>query len=254
MKQKLLLVGAFALSVFFISCNKDSVTDQFDNANGDVAKKLIESVSYDAMAPGEEDYELSITYDGNNRVTSATNGEETAVLTFENNQLSTVSGEEEPFSIDELYKSPYDAFEIGEVLDYDDSGNPVVIKVIDEGYDYENGEYVHYKEELTATITYDATPNPFFYTFEAAGLIEIMDKVMLNFSMKPQSPEIVKARTLFPVNNISSMVYKDEDGAVVAELTIAYVYDADDYPTAAVITIKEEGEPNEVYSIEYKYR
>lgn len=251
--KKLLFLSAITI---FASCDSDSVSDEFDNANGDTAKKLIETVEFNPAQVDEEDQVFTVNYDANNKVTSASNGIETAVLVHENDELSTITGDGDPFSLSELYQDPYDAFETGDVLEYDTSGNPISISVLEEYYEYNQttGEYEETIEEYIATITYDATPNPYFYTFEAAGLIEVLDKVQLNFSMMPQSPEIVRARALFPLNNIKSIVYKDEDGEVVGELKIEYVYDADNYPTSATLTVIDEDELSSVYTITYIYK
>jgi len=253
--KKFLFLSTVLVS-FLTSCDSDSVSDEFDNANGDAVKKLIESVEFNPAQVDEEDQMFTVNYDANNRVTSVSNGIDTGVLVYENNDLSTVSGGDEPFSISELYQDPYDAFEVGEVLAYDTSGNPISISVMDEYYEYNSttGEYEEITEEYIVTITYDATPNPYFYTFEAAGLIKVLDGVQLNFSLMPQSPEIVRARALFPLNNIKSMSYKDEDGVVVGELKIDYVYDADNYPTSATFTAIDEGEPSSVSTATYTYK
>ncbi|WP_299435203.1 hypothetical protein [uncultured Aquimarina sp.] len=251
--KKLLFLSVITI---FASCDSDSVTDEFNNSNGDTAKKLIEKIEYDSAQIDEEDYDFIVEYDANNRVTSVSNGVDTGVLVYSNDDLSTVSGGEEPFSISELYQDPYDAFESGDVLEYDQSGNPISIRVFEEDYVYDpttgTGEEVI--EEYIATITYDATPNPYFYTFEAAGLIEVLDRVQLNFSMMPQSPEIVRARALFPLNNIKSIVYKDEDGETVGQVAIDYVYDADNYPSSATMTVTADGEPTSIFRADYNYK
>ncbi|SEK88314.1 hypothetical protein SAMN04487910_1382 [Aquimarina amphilecti] len=251
--KKLLFLSAITI---FASCDSDSVSDEFDNANGDAAKKLIESVEFNPAQIDEEDQVFTVNYDANNNVTSASSGAGTVGLVYENDGLSTVTGDGDPFSISELYQDPYDAFETGDVLEYDTSGNPISISVLEEYYEYNQatGEYEETIEEYIATITYDATPNPYFYTFEAAGLIEVLDRVQLNFSMMPQSSEIVRARALFPLNNIKSIVYKDEDGEVVGELKIEYVYDADNYPTSATLTVIDEDELSSVYTMTYNYK
>lgn len=252
--KKILLLPAIALTLI-TSCDDDSTSNEFDNANGGVAKKLIEKIEYDTAQIGQEDYIFTVNYDANNRVTSASNGIDTGVLVYDNNDLATVTGGTQPFSIDELYQSPYDVFEEGDVVSYDQSGNPSVITVIEYSYDYDpvTQLYIETIEELTATISYDATPNPFFYTFEAAGLIAVMDRVQLNFSMLPQSPEIVKAKALFPVNNLKSITVKNESGDTVGELKIDYVYDAENYPTSATFTAISEGETT-IQTAKYFYK
>ncbi|WP_299313388.1 hypothetical protein [uncultured Aquimarina sp.] len=253
--KKLLFLTTISITLL-ASCDSDSVTDEFDNANGDTAKKLIERVEFNSAQIDEDDYVFTVNYDANNRVTSVSNGADTGVLVYENNELSTVTGGSEPFSLSELYQDPYDVFETGDVLEYDNSGNPISIKVFEESYEYNEttGFYEEITEEFTATIAYDATPNPYFYTFEAAGLIEVLDRVQLNFSMMPQSSEILRARALFPLNNIKSIVYKNEAGEVEGEVKIDYVYDADNYPSSATITVIVDQETASVYSVNYSYK
>ncbi|MDY8135067.1 hypothetical protein [Aquimarina sp. 2201CG5-10] len=252
--MKKLLCLPVVFTFLMTSCDSDSVTDEFNNSNGDTAKKLIERIEFESAQIEEQDYDLTVEYDSNNRVISASNGIDTGVLVYENDELATVTGGEEPFSISELYQDPYDAFEKGEVLEYDQSGNPISISVLEYDYEYINGEFVETVEEYIATISYDATPNPYFYTFEAAGLIEVMDRVQLNFSMMPQAPEIIRARALFPVNNPKSIVYRDENNEVVGEVKMDYVYDAENYPTSATFTVETEGDPTSVYSAKYFYK
>ncbi len=251
--KKLLFLSAITI---FASCDSDSVSDEFDNANGDAAKKLIKNVEFNPAQIEEEDQVFTVNYDANNKVTSASSRVGTVVLEHENNELSTVTGDGDPFSLSELYQDPYDAFETGDVLEYDTSGNPVSISVLDDYREYNpvTGEFEEIVDEYIATITYDPTPNPYFYTFEAAGLIEVLDKVQLNFSMMPQSPEIVRARALFPLNNIKSILYKDEDGEVVGELKVDYVYDADNYPTSATLTVIDDEGLSSLYAITYIYK
>ncbi|GAA0713066.1 hypothetical protein GCM10009430_04280 [Aquimarina litoralis] len=254
MKRPLCLLGL--ISILITSCDSDSVSDAFDDANGNTVKKLIERVEFNPAQIEEEDQVFTVNYDANDRVTSASSGVGSVVLMHNNEELSTITGDGDPFSLSELYQDPYEAFETGDVLEYDASGNPISVSVLEDYYEYNQttGEYEEITEEYIGTITYDAAPNPYFYTFEAAGLIKVLDKVQLNFSMMPQSPEIVQARALFPVNNIKSITYKDEDGEVVGELKIDYVYDADNYPTSATLTIIDEEDLESEYVITYNYK
>ena len=254
LKMKKILCLPVLAGFFMVSCDDDSVSSQFNDSNEDAAKKLIEKVEFDSAQVGEQDYVLTVEYDANNRVTSASNGEDTATLVYSNNQLSTVAGAEEPFNIDELYQSPYDLFEDGDVLEYDQNGNPSVISVFEYSWENINNNWVEVVEEYTATLTYDQTPNPYYYTFDAAGLIDVMDRVQLNFDMSGQPSDIIKAKALFPVNNIKSIIYSDEDGQVVGSVEMDYVYDTDNYPTSATFIVKSEGEPNAIYSAIYTYK
>jgi len=60
---------------------------------------------------------------------------------------------------------------------------------------------------------------------------------------------------LLPVNNVSGITYKDQDGSVVYQIDANYVYDEDDYPTSAVVT-STDIDSNEVfiYNGTYTYK
>jgi hypothetical protein len=81
-----------------------------------------------------------------------------------------------------------------------------------------------------------------------------MDDVQLNFSMNPQVPEIVKARSLFPMNNPSQIVYKNEEGELIYTINISYVYDSENYPTSATVTnVSIEDSEESTYSAVFEY-
>src|SRR5690606_11983756 len=146
--------------------------------------------------------------------------------------LSNIGGEDvDVLNIEELYKSPYDAFEMGQVVEYDDNGNPYLIQLYQEDYDYDTDQVKII--EYTAEITYDDVHNPYYYTLQSAGIIDVLDKVQLNFSSAPQSSKVVKARLLFPVNNPSKIVYKNQTGIPQYQIEMDYTYDDDNYPISA---------------------
>ena len=96
-------------------------------------------------------------------------------------------------------------------------------------------------------------PNPTFFTLEAAGIIEVLDNVQLQFSPMPTPEEIIAARMLYPVNNPIGMVIRDEAGSTVAQITISHVYDDEDYPTSSnVVIVSDEGDSG--YQLTYTYR
>lgn len=236
--------------IFSFSC-EDSVSDEFENVNGDVAKKYIESISIISAQDPIENKNISLTYDSNNRLNIVTDGSDTSIFVYENGSLSNITGQNNNLSIETLYESPYDAFETGHVLNYDSNGNPVkILFYADEYNDLDEYEEVEY----TAEITYDNQHNPYFYTLKAAGLIEVMDGVRFNIGMAQQASEIVQARALFPLNNPSKIVYKNEDGEVVNIVLVDYAYDDDDYPTSATVTATSvEDNETGTYSVTYQY-
>ena len=232
--MKLKFLPSLLLALTLITSCDDSSSDEFNDANGDVAQKLIESITVVSAQDATENETVTINYDANDRVSSVTDGIETSILVYDNNELTNVTGSGETLNVEELYEAPYDAFETGEVVEYDNNGNPVNIRFFEEEYDYMTDTYDIL--EYYAEVSYDDAPNPFFYTLEAAGIIDVLDDVELNFSMDIQSPEIVQARMLLPVNNISSIVYKDADQTPLFEINADYVYDTDNYPSTATVT------------------
>ena len=245
----------FAISaMLMVSCSEDSVTEEFNEANQEEVKKLIQKVEFKSSEINIGNYTFTVNYDANNKVTKVSNGLEVAELNYEDGKLATVTEGDNPFSIDQLYQTPFEIFETGDVLEYDDNGNPKQISFWREKTDIINGEVIHISEELFATVTYDRAPNPYFFTFDAAGLIDILDDLQTIFNLITQHAKLAQARALFPLNNIKSIVYTDEDGRKVGELQIDYVYDADNYPTFATFTVETEDEPLSVHTAEYFYK
>ncbi|WP_460220550.1 hypothetical protein [Psychroserpens sp. MEBiC05023] len=259
--MKLKLFSIFSLiAILMSSCGDDSTTDDFMDGNPDAVARLITSISVVSAQDASENSTLTINYDGDNRVTSITDGEDSAILAYENDDLANIASDGENFAIEELYESPYDAFETGEVINYNTDNNPVDLRFFETEYDWDTNMDV--TVEYRAEIQYDNKPNPYFYTIQAAGGIEIMDNVELNFSANPSAPEIVQARLLFPSKNIKKIIYKELDGTIIADVVADFVYNSDDYPTSGTITVtnydvgEEEGEEEDevnIYSITYTY-
>ncbi|WP_339874921.1 hypothetical protein [Olleya marilimosa] len=251
MKLKLQITLLTVLAVF-MSCSEDSATDEFNQANQNASVKLITNLSVVSAQDASENQSVTINYNGNNQVANITDGVETSFLVYDNDNLTNVTGEGETLNVEELYQSPYDAFETGEVLQYDSNMNPVSIRFLEEEFDFFNNTMN--VVEYYAEIEYDATPNPFFYTLEAAGIIDVLDNVDLNFSMDVQAPEIVQARLLLPTNNIKKITYKDEDLTPIYQIVANYVYDAQNYPSTGTVTSTDLGDDSvSVYTTTFTY-
>lgn len=251
MKLKLQITLLTVLAVF-MSCSEDSATDEFNAANQNASVKLITNLSVVSAQDASENQSVTINYNGNNQVANITDGVETSILVYDNDNLTNVTGEGETLNVEELYQSPYDAFETGEVLQYDSNMNPVSIRFLEEEFDFFNNTMN--VVEYYAEIEYDATPNPFFYTLEAAGIIDVLDNVDLNFSMDVQAPEIVQARLLLPTNNIKKITYKDEDLTPIYQIVANYVYDAQNYPSTGTVTSTDLGDDSvSVYTTTFTY-
>lgn len=255
MKFNFLSILTLAL-VLCTACESDSTSDEFEDMNPDAVARLISQVAIVSAQNPADNTTITVNYDANNRVTSVTDGVETNVLAYENGDLANVSGPGETLTVQDLYDdSPYNVFEEGEVLNYDANNNPQTISIFETEYDW--GTEMEVTTEYTATISYDDKPNPYFYTLQAAGVIEIMDNVELNFSSEMDAPELIQARLLFPSKNVSGLTITDEDGEVVVEVVGDYVYNSDNYPTSGTLTetTYDDGLVDEisVISVTYTY-
>lgn len=246
--KHLLLFSSVAILNF--SCD-DSTSDEFEEVNGKVETKLISSIDVASAENSDDSNSIIFSYNSELQLNSIFDGTETTNFIYEDGNLANVSGNVDNGNVEELYESPYDAFETGQVEEYDENGNPSVIKFIEYDYDYMTGEeeVVYY----TAEISYDDKPNPFYKTAEAAGLIDVMDQIRLNFAAAPQAEEIVRAKVLFPNNNPSQVLYKNEEGEIEYTINMSYTYDGDYPTTATVSTVSEHSDENETYVTTFTY-
>jgi YD repeat-containing protein len=235
------------LTVTLFSCGGESLEEGFEDANDNVSEKLLKQIRIDYADPYEDDYTYQFGYDGDNRLTSVTDGENTRFFNYDSGgDLTSISGSDEPFEMSELYEAPYDAFEEGDVLEYDDKGNPIKIEV------YDDGDYYNDPEILVGEISYDQKPNPFFYTLEAGGIIDVLNNVDLNFNSS--SPTIVKAYRLLPFNNVRGMIFRNSmDNQIETEVQYESVYDEDGYATNTTIQVLSDSDNETVY-LTYVYR
>lgn len=245
------------LIMLLASCSDETLTDEFNDANGNDNENnsgvLITKVEVVSIQDPLENQIVFINYDGDDRVSSVSNGGESSVLVYNNGELTNVTNQGETLNVEELYNSPYDAFETGQVLEYDNNGNPIKVMFFEEEYDENTNTYS--QVEYTAEFYYDDEPNPYFYTLDAAGVIDVLDDVQLNFSINPQSPDLVQARMLFPLNNINRIVYKDEFSAVLFEILADYVYNDDNHPSTATVTGTDAvNNETSVYTVAYTYK
>lgn len=233
------------------SCEKSS-SEEFEDVNGNTTEKFISSISLVSAQDTDENAKVELYYDSEKRLSSVTDGSGMSEFVYDDKGLTEVTseGNDDNFDMEELYKSPYDAFETGDVVAYDDNGNPSKILFFEEEYNFDSDDFI--RKQYSAELIYEATPNAYFHTLKAAGMIDVLDQVKLNFSMQPQAQEILKARTLLPNNNLSRITYKDEEGSVTFEIETFYTYDADNYPTQVTITSKSS-EETKVYKINYEY-
>lgn len=246
MKNKFLTaLCAFSL-LSLASCSDDS-SDEFNRANGDVAKKYITNLNYTDLSSPQDSKNFTVTYDADGKVIKASDGVEISVFSYSGSDLQKISDSNDVLAMTELTQPHHKAYEIGEVITYDNVGNPVMLRAFDRYYD---GSI---SEEYRVEINYDDKPNPFFYTLEAAGIIKVLDNVNLNFSMTPQAEQLVKAKLLLPLNNPQKVIVRSLDGTVKSEVTTSYVYGKDKYPTSATFTeVNENG--SHVSTAVYSYK
>tara|TARA_B110000114_G_scaffold68911_1_gene73089 strand:- start:118 stop:879 length:762 start_codon:yes stop_codon:yes gene_type:complete len=243
------------LTVLIVGCSGDSVSEEYDNTNGNVQEKLISSIAITSNQDSQENGVISLSYNSDGSLNTINDGTETQIFIYnDNNELTNVSGGGDNLNVLELYESPYEVFETGEVVVYDDNGNPQDIEFYEEEevYDNDTGNYYYVTKIYTAEITYDNTHNPYFYTLEAAGIIGVLDGVQLDIGVNAQLPEIVQARMFFPLNNPSRINYKNEEGQILFTTNVNYVYDDENYPTSATITNVENDEVT-TYSAIFQY-
>jgi len=245
MKNKL-IVGLSALAIIVMSSctSNDSDNSSQNNSN----KKYIKSVTTIPAEDPSDAATLSVNYDAAGKVISATDGTETTFFAYEDGHLKNIGGSSDVLTMTEVTGTPQDGFEIGRVLQYDSNGNPVKVQIYER--DWDDTILATYEGE----IIYDNKPNPYYSTLEAAGIIEVLNNVNINFSLNPQSEQLVKAKMLLPANNPKKMVIKDLDGMVKSTIVTDYVYDNSNYPLTATTTTTDEDGGVYIYSTSYTYK
>ncbi|MFP9112917.1 hypothetical protein ACLI1A_03175 [Flavobacterium sp. RHBU_3] len=244
MKNRFLAAIAVIALVMSASCSSDS-SDSVDNGN--TTKKYVKTITTTTSASGVQPTTLTINYDSAGKVTSATDGSEISYFAYDNGHLQNVSGSNDVLNVSDMLSTPQDAYEVGDVLNYDANGNPIKVLIYER--DWDGSIY----EQYVGEITYDDKPNPYYYTLEAAGIIEVLNNLDLNFSLTPQSEELIKAKLLLPANNPKKVVIKYEDGTVKKTVVTDYVYDDKNYPTSATATETSEY-GTWIYNTTYTYK
>ncbi len=231
-----------AIGVLSVSCSSD---DGFNDANVNAAKKHVKK--FTTYKSGET-WVGTVNYDEANRVSSVSDGVQTRYFTFDqNNKLNKISGGGSNILTSEVIGEIHKAYEIGDVLQYDSKGNPTVLELY--GYDYWGDRIIS-----TATLSYDDKPFTFYYTLDAAGIIDVLNNTRLNFNSDPfVTSEIIMAKLLLPVNNPTKAIVKNKNNIEVSSIVVNYTYDEDKYPTSALVILTEDG-VTENYSVVYEYK
>ncbi|MBB3696781.1 hypothetical protein KMW28_22930 [Flammeovirga yaeyamensis] len=241
-------------SVCLFSCDSETLSEEFDEINGDVVEKTIKKMTLEELSSTGVSYEyevMNFNY-SDGKLKSITGVDDDLNVEYEGDDLDSFSAGGDVLNVEELFESPHDAFETGYVETYDENGNPKVIGFYEDEYDYELNQMV--KILRFANVSYDDKPNLFYYTFASAGVIDVLDKVELNMGMNFQSTELIMARKLFPLNNVTKIEYTNEEGEAIGTLTIEYTYDEDGYPTfASGVNDIFDHDENEYYEVTFDY-
>lgn len=235
--KKIVLI--FTIGLFTISCSSD---DGFKDANGNVAKKYITRI---ITQTGNDITISKVVYNNEDKVISASSGDETRYFSYnDNGRLEKISGGGNNIFTSEVISEIYDAYEIGDVLEFDQKGNPTVLKLYDT--DYYGNQIIN-----MAYLSYDEKPFTFYYTMDAAGIIDVLYDVKLKFIAPP---EVVMAKKLLPVNNPVKAIIKNNSDQEIGSISVNYNYDEDNYPkSASVVSIDNEGYA-ESYDVTYEYK
>ncbi|RZJ29424.1 MAG: hypothetical protein EOO48_07530 [Flavobacterium sp.] len=241
MKKKLFCLSLATFAVM-TSCSSDSSSSDLpSNA------KYIKTVHVVNTAE-EEDQTVTVNYNTDGSVANVTDGTDTNGFVYnDNHQLTTITGSDDPLSMSELYQSPYDGYEFGEVLQYDNNGNPTQLRLFERDYDG------NITQEYRGFITYDPQANPFLHTLEKAGILDVIDNVDINFASVPGTEQIVTASQLMFQNNPKTFTVKDLDNNVIDTVVANYVYDAEGYPTSGTFTDTDDSGSVSVTTATYTY-
>ncbi|NBL64939.1 hypothetical protein GV828_06975 [Flavobacterium sp. NST-5] len=242
MKKTLLSISILA-TVLVAGCS-GSNSDEFEDANGNAVARYIRTLNASSTDGPET---IVFNYDASGKVISVENGSESSALVYENNNLTNITGDGDVFAIAELYQAPYQAYDVGEVLNYDSKGNPVMLRLFEEDY---NGNI----EEYRAEVTYDNKPFFGYHTLKAAGVIDVLDRVELNLNMQSLPEEIVRAKTMLPVNNTTKVVVKNLQGQIVSTVLTSYAYNADNYPISATMVVTDDSGETSTETFNFTYR
>src|SRR5690554_2107698 len=128
MKSSKYFIASFVISIFLVGCSEESVTDQFEDANGKVPEKFIKTITTESSKNYEGDGLLTIEYNTDGSVSTVTDGTNRNIFVYEKQQLKTITGTGDNFLFKDAYNSPYSAFEKGDVVARDDNGNPSLIE------------------------------------------------------------------------------------------------------------------------------
>lgn len=234
--MKRIVLGVFALSVLsFVGCSSDDNNSSIPKPNEHV-KYLATITGYDVEDISEK-LVTTFSYSDKNKLVSLksyevgyeTDSDAVSFTYGQDGRLENVSDGAEVTLISSILPYKDEAYKIGKVLTYDSNANPSILQVYYEEYN----EKTHKNETKQGTITikYDNKPFFAFHTLRAAGIIQALDGVKLNFNAPTEAPQLKLAKELLPNTNPINVVFTLEDGTEVTSSTITYTYDNEGYPT-----------------------
>src|SRR4051812_15344169 len=98
--KKNFILAAFLSSALFISCSSDDSSNNLSDT-----ARYIKTVNVVSTDDASNDT-MTVNYDANGRVTNVTDGTETSVFVYnDDNHLTTVTGDSDPLSMSELYQA-----------------------------------------------------------------------------------------------------------------------------------------------------
>ena len=222
------LISLFAL---FTGCQED-LDDQFNNANNISTMKY---ASRFQIIDQEDNYPVlwyDFYYDNNDRLIRAEVIDDLLDISYDGvllsysqqgNIESATSGNQTHIASDFL-NSIIEMKEVS-ITGYDQSGNPNRI----ERYEYGIGSQLYEYE-----IEYDSNPYALFPMLENSGLLDYGDN--LDFSLSPQGNPFLALREMVPFNNPEHIEVREKNGPIIHDVNLNYSYDADGYPSSAIIT------------------
>ncbi|MDR2222263.1 MAG: hypothetical protein LBE34_05930 [Flavobacteriaceae bacterium] len=236
--RKEMFAALLALGLIGVSCSSDDSSS--NNGNGTRPNqhiKYITNVDTFYLEDGvmEQDSKVVMQYSTANRLESMQSTElgsedepnNTGNIKFvygASSKLEKVGEASELKLVSDMLLYKNDAYKMGKVLKYDNRKNPIEILVYNEE-----------KEQDILKVTYDEKPFFAFHTLRAAGIIEAIDGVSLNFAAPSTPPQLKLAKELIPTNNPVALQIIDHTGRVLTDLKITYQYDDKNYPKVAVM-------------------
>lgn len=233
-----MFAALLALGLIGVSCSSDDSSSNNGNGTGPNQHiKYVTNVDTFYLEDGvmEQDSKAVMQYSTANRLESIKTMEfgyegesgNTGDVKFvygTNSKLEKVGEASELLLVSNLLLYKNDAYKIGKVLKYDSRKNPIEMLVYNEE-----------KEQDILKVTYDDKPFFAFHTLRAAGIIEAIDGVSLNFAAPSTPPQLKLAKEIIPTNNPITFQIIDHTGRIVNDVKITYQYDDKNYPKVAMM-------------------